>query len=153
MGETEKRGGGETAIEKIGKAAYSNGGAGMEAIRSYTDLRVYKAAFETAVQVFELTRSFPPEEKFSMTDQMRRASRSVCTNMAEAWRKRRYEASFVSKLSDAETEAEEMRVWFQFAQRFGYTTEAKTQEFDDTYDKILGQLVKMISEPEKWILR
>jgi four helix bundle protein len=73
--------------------------------------------------------------------------------MAEAWRKRRYEASFVSKLSDAETEAEEMRVWLQFAQRFGYMTEAKVQELDDTYDKILGQLVRMISEPEKWILR
>jgi four helix bundle protein len=125
----------------------------LEAIRSYLDLRVYQAAFEAAVQVFELTKSFPPEEKFSMTDQMRRASRSVCTNMAEAWRKRRYEASFVSKLSDAETEAEEMRVWLQFAQRFGYLTEAKVQELDDTYDKILGQLVKMISEPEKWILR
>jgi four helix bundle protein len=125
----------------------------MEAIRSYLDLRVYQAAFEAAVQVFELTKSFPPEEKFSMTDQMRRASRSVCTNMAEAWRKRRYEASFVSKLSDAETEAEEMRVWLQFAQRFGYMTEAKVQELDDTYDKILGQLVRMISEPEKWILR
>ena len=82
----------------------------MENIRSYRELRVYQAAFEAAMQIFELTKSFPAEERFSMTDQMRRASRSVCSNIAEAWRKRRYEAHFVSKLSDAETEAEETRV-------------------------------------------
>ena len=96
----------------------------MENIRSYRELRVYQAAFEAAMQIFELTKSFPAEERFSMTDQMRRASRSVCSNIAEAWRKRRYEAHFVSKLSDAETEAEETRVWLQFAQRCGYLTDA-----------------------------
>jgi four helix bundle protein len=125
----------------------------MENIRSYRELRVYQAAFEAAMQIFELTKSFPAEERFSMTDQMRRASRSVCSNIAEAWRKRRYEAHFVSKLSDAETEAEETRVWLQFAQRCGYLTDAKAQELDATYDKILGQLVKMISEPQKWVIR
>ena len=125
----------------------------MENIRSYRELRVYQAAFEAAMQIFELTKCFPAEEKFSMTDQMRRASRSVCSNIAEAWRKRRYQAHFVSKLSDAETEAEETRVWLQFAQRCGYFTDAKAQELDDNYDKILGQLVKMISEPQKWVIR
>jgi four helix bundle protein len=125
----------------------------MENIRSYRELRVYQAAFEAAMQIFELTKCFPAEEKFSMTDQMRRASRSVCSNIAEAWRKRRYQGHFVSKLSDAETEAEETRVWLQFAQRCGYLTDAKVQELDDNCDKILGQLVKMISEPQKWVIR
>ena len=102
--------------------------------------------------IFELTKGFPAEEKFSMVDQMRRSSRSVCTNIAEAWRKRRYPAHFASKLSDAEAEAEETRVWLEFASRCGYTPEAKTQELDQLYDKVLAQFVKMISESEQWVI-
>jgi four helix bundle protein len=124
----------------------------MPLIRDYKELRVYQAAFEAAMEIFELTKKFPPEEKYSMTDQMRRSSRSVSANIASAWRKRRYPASFVSKLSDSEEEAEETRVWMQFAVRCCYMTEAKAKELDDTYDKILGQLVNMISEPEKWTI-
>jgi four helix bundle protein len=79
----------------------------MEKIKSYRELRVYQAALEAAMIIFELTKRFPPEEKYSMTDQIRRSSRSVCANIGEAWRKRRYPAHFVSKLSDSEGEAEE----------------------------------------------
>ncbi|MCI0488635.1 MAG: four helix bundle protein [Blastocatellia bacterium] len=125
----------------------------MGNIRSYKELRVYQAAMDAAMRIFELTKRFPAEEKFSMLDQMRRSSRSVCTNIAEAWRKRRYPAHFVSKLSDSEGEAEETRVWLEFARRCGYITEAEARELDEAYDKILGQLVRMISEPEQWTIR
>jgi len=82
-----------------------------EKIKSYKDLRVFQAAMDAAMAIFELTKSFPLGEKYSLVDQIRRSSRSVCANIAEAWRKRRYAAHFQSKLSDAETEAEETRVW------------------------------------------
>ncbi len=87
-----------------------------------------------------------------MVDQMRRSSRSVCANIAEAWRKRRYPAHFVSKLSDSEGEAEETRVWIELAFRCGYLKREQTDDLDDRYDKILGQLVLMINAPEKWKL-
>ncbi len=125
----------------------------MESIRSYKELRVYQAAMDAAMRIFDLTKGFPPEEKYSMVDQVRRSSRSVCANIAETWRKRRYPKSFVSKLNDAEGEAEETRVWLEFARRCRYMTEAEVAELDDEYDKILGQLVRMISEPEKWTIR
>jgi four helix bundle protein len=108
---------------------------------------------EAAMRIFELSKRFPAEEKFSLVDQIRRSSRSVCANIAEAWRKRRYQAHFVSKLSDAESEAEETRVWLEFACRCGYLTTAQAEELDDLYDQILGQLVRMISESEQWTIR
>lgn len=124
----------------------------MPAIRSYKELRVYQAAMDAAMRIFELTKTFPPEERFSMVDQMRRCSRSVCTNIGEAWRKRRYEAHFISKLSDSEGEAEETRVWIEFAWRCSYVTAQVARELDDEYDKILGQLVRMISEADQWVI-
>ena len=87
-----------------------------------------------------------------MVDQIRRASRSVCANIAEAWRKRRYEAAFKAKLSDAESEACETQVWLEFASRCHYLDEATTRELDTTYDQILSQLVRMIDESEKWLI-
>lgn len=125
----------------------------MVNIRSYKELRVYQAAMEAAMRIFELTKSFPAEEKFSMVDQMRRSSRSVCANIGEAWRKRRYQAYFVSKLNDAESEAEETRVWIEFARRCGYLANEQAEELDDLYDRILGQLVRMISKPGQWMIR
>jgi four helix bundle protein len=125
----------------------------MPNIRSYRELRVYKNAFEAAMSIFELTKAFPAEEKYSMVDQMRRSSRSVCSNIGEAWRKRRYPAHFVSKLSDSEGEAEETRVWLQFAVHCKYINSQAFDELDTKYDLILGQLVRMISEPEKWTIR
>ncbi len=79
--------------------------------RSFKDLRVYQVAFETAMRIFEVSKRFPIGERYSLTDQIRRSSRSICANIAEAWRKRRYVNSFVSKLSDADTEAAETQVW------------------------------------------
>jgi four helix bundle protein len=107
---------------------------------------------DAAMRVFEMTKTFPAEEKFSMVDQMRRCSRSVCTNIGEAWRKRRYEAHFVSKLSDSEGEAEETRVWLEIAWRCRYIREAERDELDDIYDKTLGQLVRMIDHPDQWTI-
>jgi four helix bundle protein len=86
-------------------------------------------------------------------DQVRRSSRSVCANLAEAWRKRRYEPHFVSKMSDAESEAEETRVWLEFAYKCKYISQTEFQELDDAYDKIVAQLVKMLSQPSKWRIR
>jgi four helix bundle protein len=121
--------------------------------RSYKDLRVYQSAIDGAMRIFEITKRFPPEERFSMVDQMRRASRSVCSNIGEAWRKRRYPAHFVSKLSDSEGEAEETRVWLDLAQRCGYLSEGEAAEFDQTHDGIIAQLVRMIDRPEQWVIR
>ena len=122
-------------------------------IRSYKDLRVYQNAMNAAMRIFELTKLFPAEEKYSMVDQMRRSSRSVCTNIGEAWRKRRYEAHFVSKLSDSEGEAEETRIWLEIAWRCCYIKETERDELDDAYDKILGQLVLMLDRPSQWTIR
>ena len=105
------------------------------------------------MQIFELTKRFPREERYSLVDQIRRSSRSVCANIAEAWRKRRYEAHFVSKLSDAESEAEETRVWLQFAVRCRYVDLETAGKLDVIYDRILRQLVTMISAPGDWALR
>ncbi len=125
----------------------------MQNIRSYKELRVYQAAIEAAMRIFEITKRFPVEERFSMVDQMRRSSRSVCSNIGEAWRKRRYPAHFASKLSDSEGEAEETRVWLELAFRCGYMSKTETDELDQTYDGILGQLVRMIEHPEHWCIR
>ena len=105
------------------------------------------------MRIFEATKKFPIEEKYSMVDQMRRSSRSVCANIAEAWRKRRYPAHFVSKLSDSESEAEETRVWLEFSNRCGYLDDRTFDELDKAYDLILGQIVRMITKPDQWTIR
>jgi len=125
----------------------------MPHIAEYKDLRVYQAAMKAAMRIFEITKRFPNEEKYSLTDQIRRSSRSVCANIAEAWRKRRYQAHFVSKLSDSETEAEETRVWLEFSWRCGYTSQTEAYELDADYNKIIGQLVRMIDRPEQWLIK
>ena len=123
-----------------------------ERINSYKDLRMYQNAMEAAMKIFQLTKNFPPEEKYSMVDQIRRASRSVCANIAEAWRKRRYQAAFIAKLSDAESEACETQVWVEFANRCHYLDETTKAELDNVYDQILSQLVRMIDESDKWLI-
>ena len=125
----------------------------MQHIKSYKDLRVYQAAIDAAMSTFELTKKFPVEERFSMVDQMRRSSRSVCANIGEAWRKRRYPAHFKSKLSDSEGEAEETRVWIDLALRCRYIAPHEAGELDRMYDGILGQLVRMIDHPEQWSIK
>ena len=125
----------------------------MQNIRSYRELRVYQMAVDAAMRIFEITKRFPSEERFSMVDQMRRASRSVCSNIGEAWRKRRYPAHFASKLSDSEGEAEETRVWLELAFRCGYISREEMEQLDSTYDGILAQLVHMIDHTEQWTIR
>src|SRR6266403_4611893 len=138
MDETAKRRGGETARKPI---------------RHFRDLDVYQNALAAGLRVYELSKKFPPEEMYSLTDQIRRSSRSVCANIAEAWRKRRYEAAFVSKLSDAETEAAETQVHAEIARRLGHTSETAFREIDDAYERICAQIVRMIEQPEKWLIK
>ena len=121
-------------------------------IRKHTDLEVYQRAFAAAMSVFELSKKFPAEERYSLTDQIRRSSRSVCSNLAEAWRKRRYEAAFISKLNDSEGEAAETQVWLQFATGCGYLDREAARKLYHDYDDILGKLVKMITNPDQWKL-
>ena len=124
----------------------------MAKIDTHKDLRVYQAAFLAAMDIYKLSKSFPVEEKFSLTDQIRRSSRSVCANLAEAFRKRRYPKNFVSKLSDCEAEAAETHVWLDFALACDYLTIEEYEKLYKEYDMILGMLVRMIVEPEKWNL-
>jgi len=124
----------------------------MGNIRTHKDLQVYQLAFQAAVLIYQITMLFPPEEKYSLTDQIRRRSRSVCANLGEAFRKRRYPKSFVAKLSDSEAEAAETQVWLDFALEFNYIDSEKHTLIFDKYDHILSQLVIMINSPEKWCL-
>src|SRR5437763_11155852 len=102
-------------------------------IVTHDQLDVYRKAFEAAMHIFELSRKFPKEETYSLTDQIRRSSRSVCANLAEAWRKRRYEAAFVSKLNDCETEAAETQTWLELAVSCGYLLPETGKDLDQTY--------------------
>ena len=122
-------------------------------IKSHNDLEVYRKAFESAMLVFELSKKFPKEETYSLTDQIRRSSRSVCANLAEAWRKRRYEGAFIGKLSDSETEAAETQVWLEFAVKCSYCDREQAAALYKHYDEIIGTLVGMRNHPETWVLR
>lgn len=105
------------------------------------------------MQIFEVTKNFPKEERYSLTDQIRRSSRSVCANIAEAWRKRRYPNHFVSKLSDSDSEACETQVWLEFSQKCGYLDSAITSRLDDVYDHIQAMLVNIMSRPDDWTIK
>jgi len=107
---------------------------------------------DLGMDVFELTRTFPPEERFSLTDQMRRSSRSIAANISEAWRKRRYVASFVSMLSDSEQEAAETQTWIEFARRCGFCNDETAKCLDDRLEEILSQLRTMIRDADRWCL-
>jgi four helix bundle protein len=124
-----------------------------ERINSYKDLKVFKNAMNAAMNIFELTKGFPQEEKYSMVDQVRRSSRSVCANIGEAWRKRRYRAAFIAKLSDAESEACETQVWIEFAKRCKYLENGICIKLDEDYDRIIAQIVNMINEADKWLIK
>lgn len=117
-------------------------------IKSHKDLDVYKLAME----IFEMSKSFPKEEVYSLTGQIRRSSRSVCANLAESFRKRRYKAAFIAKLSDAETEASETQVWLDFAEKCRYISEGIHGELYKKYDYIIGKIVRMINNPDSWTL-
>jgi len=121
-------------------------------VRKHSELSVYQKAFDGSMQIFELSKGFPKEETYALTDQIRRSSRSVCANIAEAWRKRRYEKAFISKLSDAECEAAETQVWLEFAVKCGYANRDQALELYQTYDQILNSIVGMIRHSKSWTL-
>ncbi len=121
-------------------------------LESHRQLEVYQLAFDGAMQIFEATKCFPAEERYSLTDQIRRSSRSVCANLTEAWRKRRYEAAFLGKLSDAEAEAAETQTWLEFAVRCHYLAADAGRQLYHLYDQVIGKLVNMIRNPAPWLI-
>lgn len=122
----------------------------MERIKTHSDLKVYQLSFEAGMQVFNLTQAFPKEERYSLTDQIRRSSRSVSGNIAEAFRKRRYPKHFISKLSDSEGEAAETQVWLDYALACRYIDTTVHTSLFDKYDHIIAMLVNMSNKPENW---
>lgn len=124
----------------------------MGTIKNHKDLVVWQDAMDAAMDIYLTTKSFPAEEKFSLTDQIRRSSRSVAANMAEAWRKRRYEAAFKSKLNDAEAEASETQTWVEMALRCQYIDAETAARLDQRYEIIIGKIVVMIGSAKKWII-
>lgn len=121
-------------------------------ITRHQELDVYRKSFEAAMHIFEVSKRFPKEETYSLTDQIRRSSRSICANLAEAWRKRRYEAAFVSKMNDSEGEAAETQTWLEFAVRCGYINKEKGRVLFKEYDEIIAMLVTMINHPDSWVM-
>src|SRR3989338_2746453 len=122
----------------------------MAVVTEFYELRVYSLAFEVAMRIFDLTKTWPKEERYSLIDQIRRSSRSVCANIAEAWRKRLYVGSFISKLSDANAETAETMVWLDFALQCQYISDKQHVELMSPYKQITGSLIKMISNPAPW---
>jgi len=122
----------------------------MEIIKNHRELRVYEKSFEKAMGIFHISKEFPKEEIYSLTDQIRRSSRSVCSNIAEAFRRRKYPKSFSSKLNESEAESAETQNWLDFALNCGYINEQIHSEFDLAYEEIIGMLVNMQKFPEKW---
>ncbi len=117
---------------------------------SHSELRVYIKSFDVAMDIFRLTSDFPREEIYSLTDQVRRSSRSVSANIAEAFRRRRYLKIFILKLNESEAEAAETQNWLDFALKCGYLSKTKHQEMYTAYDQIIGMLVNMQKSPHKW---
>ena len=123
----------------------------MPSIKTHNDLRVYQLAFESAMMIFEISKRFPKEERYSLTDQIRRSSRSVCANTTEAWRKRMYRGAFIQRLSDADTEAAETQIWLDFSLACGYISQEEAEDLTERYDHILSMLVRMMTKPEPWL--
>src|SRR5438270_649184 len=131
-----------TAV-KFKRKTQRNRTKSMSLAKHYRELDVYQNGMNLAIKIFELTKRFPSEERYSLTDQIRRSSRSVCTNISEAWRKRRYRAAFIAKLSDSETEAAETQVSAEIALRCKYLNDDTFSKIDADYEKVLGQLITM----------
>ena len=124
-----------------------------ERINHFRELRVYQLALQTALDISKLTRIFPAHERYVLADQMKRSSRSICANLAESWRKRRYKAAFIAKLSDCEAEACEMQVWLEIAYQENYINEETFEENNAIYQHILAQLILMSQQADKWVLK
>ncbi len=119
-------------------------------IKTHKDLKVFQLSFEAAMEIFHISKSFPKEETYSLTDQIRRSSRSVSGNLAEAFRKRKYPKAFIAKLSDCEGEAAETQVWLDYALACNYITEDTHAALFDKYDHIIAMIVTMASKPQNW---
>jgi four helix bundle protein len=122
----------------------------MKVIKSHKELEVYQLSFSSGMEIFEMTKSFPKEETYSLTDQIRRSSRSVSGNLAEAFRKRCYPKHFISKLSDSEGEAAETQVWLDYAYACKYISKDLHYDLTDKYDHIIAMIINMIRKPENW---
>jgi len=125
----------------------------MAMVKHFRDLEVYQGAMSLVMQISVLAKQFPADERFALTDQIRRSSRSVCANLAEAWRKRRYEGAFVSKLNDAETEASETQIHLEIALNHKYIDREAFEELDDACDKIISQIIRMIDQSDRWTIK
>jgi four helix bundle protein len=121
-------------------------------IQYHWQLDVYKLSVQAAMEIYQLSKSFPKEERYSLTDQIRRSSRSVSGQIAEGWRRRKYEAAFVNKMNEAEGEAAETQVWLQYSVNCEYISKEDGARLHRTYDKIIGKLVTMGNHPEQWCL-
>lgn len=121
-------------------------------ITHHWQLDVYQLSMEAGMRLFEITKKFPREEMYSLTDQVRRSSRSVSSHISEGWRRRRYEAAFCDKLNGAEAEAAETQTWIQYSVRCQYLTKKEGRELHREYDKIMGKLVNMQNNPAPWLL-
>ena len=121
-----------------------------KSIRHFRDLEVYIRAFDAAMQIFELTKKFPPEEKFSLVDQIRRSSRSVCSNLSEGWRKRRYLAVFKNKITDSMQEASETQCWLEFCLACHYIKQDVFDKLDNEYEQLIAMLNSMEINAEKF---
>jgi len=119
-------------------------------IKTVRDLEVYKLAFKCAMEIFQISKGFPAEERYSLTDQIRRASRSVCSNLSESWRKRRYLAVFINKLTDAQQEASETQTWLDFCLACEYIDRVTYLDLDGKYEQILGMLNSMEMKADKF---
>ena len=122
-------------------------------LKGHRDLKVYQLAYKLAMDIFNLSKSFPKEEKYSLTDQIRRSSRSVTANIAEGFRKRQYPKIFVSKLADADGEATETQVWLDFGKDCEYLNPEKHKELIKGYEEVGKMLGAMMSMPEKFTPR
>ena len=105
------------------------------------------------MEIYGLSKAFPKEEVYSLTDQIHRASRSISGQIAEGWRRRKYEAAFVNKMNEAEGEAAETQVWLEYAVKCGYMSRDDGTHLHKKYDGILGKLISMGNNPEKWVLQ
>jgi four helix bundle protein len=124
-----------------------------EAARSAKELKVYQAAYALAMEIFRLSKDWPAEEKYSLTNQIRRSSRSVCTNLREGWSKRRYEAHFISKLTDADGENGETETWLDFARDCGYLAAADHARLVDQARQIGAMLGAMLNDPSSFLIK
>jgi len=119
-------------------------------MQGHRDLKVYQLAYNLGMQIFNESKSFPKEERYSLIDQIRRSSRSVAANIAEGFRKRRYPNMFVSKMADADGEATETQVWLDFADDCGYLSQARHDELISGYEEVGKMLGSIIAAPEKF---